>query len=183
MDETLFRLVNAGLASPVLDPPMAALSWLFGRGLALPIGLLLVGVYLRARPLLWRVVAALVATSVLVPVAKRFINRPRPAAVLDDVRVVGDQLMAHSFPSGHTAGAFVLAWLVFFLDRRLGVAALAFACVAGLSRVYVGAHWPSDVAASVVLTGLAAWAAVGRPRAKSVPQPQPEPAVSLDGAR
>jgi membrane-associated phospholipid phosphatase len=63
----------------------------------------------------------------------------------------------YSFPSGHAMGSMTLAWVVVLLAWRTRwrmpvlVAALAFAVLVGLSRVYLGVHYPSDI--------LAGWAA------------------------
>jgi undecaprenyl-diphosphatase len=49
-------------------------------------------------------------------------------------------------PSGHASRAFALAGLVGLRFRwRAGGAALAFATLVGVSRVYLGLHWPSDI--------------------------------------
>ena len=63
----------------------------------------------------------------------------------------------YSFPSGHAMGSMTLAWVVVLLAWRTRwrmpvlIAALAFAVLVGLSRVYLGVHYPSDI--------LAGWAA------------------------
>lgn len=58
-----------------------------------------------------------------------------------------------SFPSGHTAGAFIG---VVFLWRRYGTSrgliALPAGCFVGVSRIYSQNHWPSDVLAAIVIT-------------------------------
>ena len=79
-----------------------------------------------------------------------------------------------SFPSGHTLNAVVLAGLLAWLvGRRLngwrrvsfcGVAVL-WAVLVGLSRVYLGVHYPSDVLASLAVGGLCLLAALGAHRA------------------
>lgn len=101
--------------------------------------------------------------AALVQGLKHGLYLPRPAAVLppDQLHLIGHPLRALSFPSGHTATAFVLAGvLVFHLSaagrRRWAGALLVTAALVGLSRVAVGAHWPLDVLGGVVVGWLAA---------------------------
>ncbi|MDF1609742.1 phosphatase PAP2 family protein [Hoeflea sp. YIM 152468] len=92
---------------------------------------------------------------------KQYYGRPRPDLVdhLDTVHTL-------SFPSGHammtTVAYLTMASLVvgFLPDRRARIYVLAVAVfvavIVGVSRVYLGVHWPSDVAAGWALG--AAWA-------------------------
>jgi undecaprenyl-diphosphatase len=82
----------------------------------------------------------------------------RPVAVLglDAVHVIGNPLRSRAMPSGHSALAFSMAALVWVGSGwRWGLAATALAVLVGLSRMAVGAHWPSDVAAGAALGVLA----------------------------
>ncbi len=56
-----------------------------------------------------------------------------------------------SFPSNHTTNNFCAATLLTLFYRRRGAWSFLLAALVGYSRVYVGAHWPSDVLASTVL--------------------------------
>ncbi|WP_019119940.1 undecaprenyl-diphosphatase [Brevibacillus massiliensis] len=62
-----------------------------------------------------------------------------------------------SFPSDHSTGAFALA-IAILLRKRLtgswGISMLALAVLTGLSRVYVGHHYPGDVIGSIVVAGV-----------------------------
>lgn len=97
-----------------------------------------------------------VGAEVLLEVAKRYFHRGRPPGAL--VATSG-----FSFPSGHAvAGAATALALVLVLlsegpaRRRWELAAVAFAFVMASSRVYLDAHWLSDVVAGVLLgTGVA----------------------------
>lgn len=63
----------------------------------------------------------------------------------------------NSFPSGHTATAFGLAAVIFLASPLLGLFALAGATLVAWSSIAMGAHHPSDVAVSVILSFVVAW--------------------------
>ncbi|CAN7326355.1 phosphatase PAP2 family protein [Phenylobacterium sp. LjRoot164] len=96
---------------------------------------------------------------------KAFYGRERPALVAH-----GSYVYSHSFPSGHSAMAaavfLILATVVASVEPRRRTKALIYgvAIVAvlgvGVSRVYLGVHWPTDVLGGWVLGAswaLAAW--------------------------
>ncbi|KIE27205.1 membrane protein [Streptomyces sp. MUSC 125] len=65
-----------------------------------------------------------------------------------------------SFPSNHAAIAAASAMALVFVSRRLGAVAVLAAVAMGASRVWVGAHYPHDVVAGVIVGGLVALAAM-----------------------
>ncbi|MFD8087223.1 phosphatase PAP2 family protein [Kitasatospora sp. NPDC059722] len=95
------------------------------------------------------VVVAYVANSVL----KGMVEEVRPCAQirgsvpLETCPGTGDW----SFPSNHTVIAFAAATALFFVDRRLGAIAGIFAILMGASRVWVGVHYPHDVAVGMLV--------------------------------
>ncbi|MGU3471286.1 phosphatase PAP2 family protein [Paenibacillus sp. D51F] len=86
------------------------------------------------------------------------VNHPRPFVASEHVH----QLVAHtadaSFPSDHSTLAFALAASVMFVKRRTGLLLLAMALLTGLGRVFVGVHYPADIAGAALLSLLAALA-------------------------
>jgi undecaprenyl-diphosphatase len=87
---------------------------------------------------------------------KRIFRRRRPFAHLVEAVVVGKHPADHSFPSGHTAGAFAGAWLLAPYLGNLTPLLFGYAALVGFSRVYLGFHYPSDVAiGALVGMGLA----------------------------
>lgn len=64
-------------------------------------------------------------------------------------------LLAHStdasFPSDHASAGFAIAAVLFARHRRVGIIALLFALFMSYARVYVGDHYPGDVAAGAVV--------------------------------
>ncbi|OIJ94248.1 phosphatase PAP2 family protein [Streptomyces colonosanans] len=61
-----------------------------------------------------------------------------------------------SFPSNHTAIAAAAAVALFFVSRRIGYVALVAAAAMAASRVWVGAHYPHDVAVGFIVGALVA---------------------------
>lgn len=93
---------------------------------------------------------------------KRLCCRPRPsegACGRPGVRALAEDPDAFSFPSGHTSVAFGVALALGGAGDPLGTVALALAGGIGASRVYLGAHYPLDVAVGAVVGAASGWAA------------------------
>ncbi|MBI5568608.1 MAG: phosphatase PAP2 family protein [Desulfomonile tiedjei] len=147
-DPTLFRLLNE-THSPLTDPIWLSLTTL-GDGLVLG---LLAGAFLVKNPRITVLgVVLLVGGSAVVHVIKPLVHAPRPAAVMEAVHVVGPLLRSGSFPSGHAAAAvaFAVAVAHYSRSRTAAVGTIAFAVLVGLSRIFVGAHFPLDVLAGSI---------------------------------
>jgi undecaprenyl-diphosphatase len=144
-----------------LDNAAVAVSSLGMFYVFVPIVLVLVAILaLKDR----RADAFLVGLS-LVPIAlnvglKALIDRPRP-----DFHIIGPHASGLSFPSGHSVFAFIVGGVIIYLVeqfvaplalRRWIQGSVAILVVAiGASRVYMGAHWPSDVIGGYLFGALA----------------------------
>ena len=98
----------------------------------------------------------------LVAGIKPWLDFPRPPRALGEaaVHILGRAEYAHSFPSGHTAFAFVLmASLLPGAHWVLKVVLVVFALWVGWSRMAVGEHFPADVLGGALLGLLPAWLA------------------------
>ena len=145
-------------AEDLADAPLMIAVWL-----ASVAGLLAVARRWEALLLLVSMSVRLVNSGV-----KELVERPRPSPEL--VQVSHDS-GTFSFPSGHAEGAIVLYGLLIYfaglaipyLPLRLlvQVACLWVIIFTCLERVYVGAHWPSDVAGGLYFGGLALAALIG----------------------
>lgn len=147
LDHDVLRSINRDLASPWLDPIMVLVSLL---GLFLPYAVFGLSVFRRRR---WDAIAfwlAILFAEILVSGLKEIIARPRP----EDVRILLSISESYSMPSGHAARAVAGAAALWFVGRGHRYLLGAFALLTLLSRVYVGAHYPSDVLAGT-LVGLA----------------------------
>jgi hypothetical protein len=85
--------------------------------------------------------------------------RPRPYWALPQVHAIGGRAGDSSFFSDHTTIAAAAAAGCLLLARRWGLAAAAATLLVALGRVTIGAHYPSDVAAAL-LVGAGAVAAL-----------------------
>lgn len=123
--------------------------------------LLLAGLFfiLRYRGLAVMIVLGTLTLWLLVETIKALTDRERPFLAVEGARVIGWREPGRSFPSGHTAQTFFLVTLLYLSPLRdqlqpgvLGTVALyAVAVLVGLTRMYVGAHYPRDVIGGAVL--------------------------------
>ena len=100
--------------------------------------------------------------GLFIQLVKNLVNAPRPAGVSDiNINFLEPVFQSNSFPSGHTASIFIvcLIWLKAALKNTKGYQMHYFiivlcALVVSLTRVIVGAHWLSDVLASILFAWL-----------------------------
>lgn len=84
---------------------------------------------------------------------KHVIRRRRPADLEDTLAALIQPSDRFSFPSGHSAAAFLMATLVAIHYPVWAVVAYPLALVIGASRVVLGVHYPTDLVAGAVLGG------------------------------
>lgn len=87
-----------------------------------------------------------------------FWERPRPfIAHPHDTFLLVSPSHEPSFPSDHAVAAFAIAFSVAFFGRRMGALFLAAATMLAISRVFVGLHYPGDIAGGAVIGFASAW--------------------------
>jgi undecaprenyl-diphosphatase len=135
----------------------------------------------RTRRFAGALVLTLLLTSALVFALKQAVARERPLHALAGVEGLFDAPTDFSFPSGHAAGSFAFAAFVATVllvrprapatSSLLALGLFVLATGVAVSRVYLGVHFPGDVAAGA-LVGLAVGWAGGRlyaSRSDSIP--------------
>lgn len=83
-------------------------------------------------------------TLVFVTVFRKRMNSPRPFDELDITPLVGHE-SGQSFPSRHTASAFVIALAVGNVNSTLGSICIVLAMFTGFTRILAGIHYPTDI--------------------------------------
>ena len=121
------------------------------------LGLILLGIAWGRGSKKWaRVFLAMLIAMALAGLAghviKRAIPRARPS-VKSELRWGGPRFSSkyHSFPSGHVGASTAFFATLFFARRRIGLACLPIPILIAFSRMYIGAHYLSDVVCAAVL--------------------------------
>ena len=154
-DLWLLRSLYAGGSSGALRAAISALTFL-GSGWML-LGLVPVLFLRRLRMQSVALLVTIGVTSLAVASVKALAGRVRPCNALDWVHPVASGLPTDcSFPSGHAAGSFAFAVFIFAANRRAGLALLGVATAIAVSRVALGVHYPTDVAAGALLGSMVA---------------------------
>ncbi len=135
--------IGGGQVATVLLLFAAILFWIKHRHID---SLLLVGVYVL---------------SSIDRLLKILVDRPRPSP---DLVSVIELNQSGSFPSGHASFAMAFFGALFYfssiyirhtlLRRLIQIGSVAFILLTGISRIYLGTHWPSDVLGGYLLGGL-----------------------------
>lgn len=106
---------------------------------------------------------ALTISHIPVAIMKKRYPRLRPYLVHPQTITYKNPLTDHSFPSGHTTAIFSVMIPILFAAPILGIALVPLAFTVGLSRIYLGLHYPSDcvvgclIGTTVSLATVAFW--------------------------
>jgi membrane-associated phospholipid phosphatase/4-amino-4-deoxy-L-arabinose transferase-like glycosyltransferase len=170
LDLQLLSVFNRGIAHPWLDPIMQFLS---GNALLVP-GLVALATALivwggrRGRVFVFMLAFVLaVGDSQVNNRLKKLFGRPRPFVDHPEVRLLAGRGPSFSMPSGHASiwGGIVSVTFLYWRRREVRALVVATGLGVGVSRMYLGVHYPSDVvvgwavglAYGVALARMGAW--------------------------
>jgi 4-amino-4-deoxy-L-arabinose transferase-like glycosyltransferase len=148
LDIALFRFVNLDLTNRFCD---WVLPFFSSNSFFIPV-LIVLAVWLtwkggvRGRLLVFFLLLTfLIGDPLIVRLLKQFFDRPRPAITLSGIHLLVGKTDKGSMPSGHCANWFAAVVVAFVYYRRSIWFMLPMALIEAFSRIYLGAHYPSDV--------------------------------------
>jgi undecaprenyl-diphosphatase len=158
-DESLFFIFNRKINCIPLSFLMHFFTF-FGStlfSLFLCLSLIYLSRYFSLR-LFFHVITVISISQIIVQTIKRLVVRPRPCYALSDAIIKKfPPVNSYSFPSGHTCTAFCIAFTLSEVFTSFAPLFYVMAMLVGLSRIYLGMHYPTDVLIGGIL-GYAAFA-------------------------
>ena len=152
MECHFFRLVNKHFHKKNVNRFFHTVTHVGGATFA--ISSVILSILLTTGSLKWTAFASLIALTVShipVAIAKKIYPRRRPYLTLKEIYVTTKPLKDHSFPSGHTTAIFSIITPFLMYQPSWILILLPIAILVGVSRIYLGLHYPSDVLAGVLL--------------------------------
>lgn len=153
LDDVVFVFLNNhGIRTKFNDSLMVILTQI-GNGL---VAFLLVVLFylLNQRTFAFQFILGMITLWMVVELCKLLIGRKRPYYSIETPRIVGNKAIGYSFPSGHTSQAFFMATIFaqsFHLPWFVVLGMYLLAALTGVTRIYLGAHYPRDVIAGAFL--------------------------------
>lgn len=144
-DINLFKFINRQLKSKSLDFIMPRITHLGGAVFTISsLMALLIFFKGEVRFLAIQALASLTLSHIIVQIIKRISGRKRPYMVIPEAQIFANPLIDYSFPSGHTTSSFAIAVTFSLHSWLFALILLPLASLVGISRIYLGLHYPTD---------------------------------------
>ena len=158
LDGNILLWIQEYIRNDFLTPIFKFITTMGNKGyvwIAIAIVLLFVKKY---RKVSFMVAASLLGSLVFNNmIVKNIVARTRPYRMIETLTILIPEPGEYSFPSGHTSSSFAAGVVLYLmLPKKYGVPALILAFLIGISRLYVGVHYPTDVLGGMVMGTLIA---------------------------
>jgi undecaprenyl-diphosphatase len=152
IDDSILTFIQENMRNPVLDLLMKYITYLGSGGILWIIIALVFIISKKYRYNGLMLAGALILCLIVGNLTlKLLVARLRPSDVNTTIELLIKRPTDFSFPSGHSLSSFASATVIFYTDKRYGSAAIFTAALIAFSRLYLYVHYPSDVAAGIIL--------------------------------
>jgi undecaprenyl-diphosphatase len=151
-DDKLIEILNDKIKNDFLDKFMLRFTSLGGGifTILFTLSLILFGNE-KIRFIGIQIAVTLIISQGIAYSLKAILSRERPYNILKNLNTFGITLKDYSFPSGHSSASFSIATTLALNMPKLSLLIFAVALIIGISRIYLGVHYPTDVAAGIIL--------------------------------
>lgn len=151
-DLKLLNILNGNIKCRLLDIIMPYITKLGGVifSVLFPLLLIIVGKE-NMRLIGIQSYISLTLSQMVVQLLKKIVSRIRPYDIFKHINTFNIYLKDYSFPSGHTAASFSMGLIIALNLSSFMLPVMILAGMVGISRVYLGVHYPSDVFAGAIL--------------------------------
>ena len=151
-DDLFINLINGKMKSKFLDTFMYRVTDLGGAIFSTLFSLvLLIFGNNKIKLIAIEALVILFISQIIVQSLKKLLGRERPYVIIEKLNTFGIDLSDYSFPSGHTTASFSIATTLALNIPFLKYFVFIIASIIGISRIYLGVHYPTDVAAGIIL--------------------------------
>lgn len=161
LDENIFNIIHGFAGKSILADNLAVLAARYVPYL-LVIGFFVLladvrGARRKIFVLAQAVIIALVGRGIIVETIRFLYDRPRPFELFGFDPLIAQSPLEPAFPSGHATFFFGLAFVVWQMNRTWGMWYVVAALLNGFTRIFVGVHWPLDIAMGAAIGMLTAF--------------------------
>lgn len=152
-----FRMINnLGKEFPFLNPPFVFIAEYLLVLLAIAVLMFFFVPQIQNRLMaVCALLAVILAELIRIPAGMLHSNL-QPFAELANVNQLIDKTIGNSFPSDHTILFFSICVTFALFQRRFAWLWLSIAVLVGISRIWVGVHYPADVLAGALIAAVSA---------------------------
>lgn len=183
-DISVLFFIQDNIRNDFLTPVMRFVTSLGNHGILWIALVLILLLFKKTRKAAFTAAVSLLITYILANlIIKPSVARIRPYDAYPALIPLVDKLTDFSFPSGHTANGFAVAFVLFWmLPKKFSVWPVVLCALIALTRLYVGVHYPTDVIAGFLISLLVSrlvWYLIAG-RKKKIQEEQPAETAETD---